>query len=91
MRVRCGCVIRFKGVRLHVHKCLCSGMDVTFDECQAWAQPSKSQTRVVTCRSSERKQLRSTSTTMSATRDSLLCAQKAEPLERPAAAADPLE
>ena len=91
MRVRYGCVVRFKGVRLHVHRCLCSGLDVTFEECQAWAQPTKNQKRVVTGRASERKHIRSTSKAMSATRDSLLCPQAAEPLERPAAAADPLE
>ena len=86
MRVRYGCVIRCRGVRSRVHTCLCSGLDVTFEECQAWAQPSKNQKHVVTGRSSERKHLRFTSKAMSATRP-----QVAEPLERPAAAADPPE
>ena len=74
-----------------MHKCLCSGLEVTLEGCQAWAQPSKNQKRVVTGRNSERKHLRSTSNAVSATRDSLLCPQAEEPLERPAAAADPLE
>ena len=90
MCVRCGCVLCFKGVCLRVHKCLCLGLGATFEECRGWTQPSKSQKRVVTGRSSERKHLRCTSKPTSATRGSLLCPQAAEPLERPAAA-EPLE
>ena len=53
---------------------------------RVWAQSSKSQKRVVTGRSSERKHLRSNSRATSVTRDCLLC-PAAEPLERPAAPA----
>ena len=91
MCVRCGCVLRFKGVRLHVHICLCSGLDVTFEELRGWTKPSKCQNRVVTGGSSERNHLRCTSKPTSATSVSLLWPQAAEPLERPAAAAEPLE
>ena len=62
-----------------------AGRSKSFHRKRVWTQPSKSQKRVITGRSSDRKHLRSTSRATSATKDCLLPLAAGEPLERPTA------